>query len=382
MELQTKSLHAGAIKPRDHGSIVTPVFQTSTFEYHGEDYHDIRYMRLSNTPNHIVLGERIAALEEAEAALVTGSGMAAISGVLLSLLSAGDHLLVQDCLYGGTNEFVSRELARLGVTRTVIDVQKPESWTANLQDTTRAIYVETLTNPLIQLADLESVAAFAKKNGLISIIDNTFASPVNCRPMTLGFDIVVESCTKYMSGHSDLIAGSVAGSAAHVRRVKKMLDHLGGHLDAHACFLLERGLKTLALRVRHQSASAGEIARFLAGQPAVATVNYPGLRNHAQHERAARLLDGFGGMLSFELQGGVDQAEAFLSKLTLPANAPSLGGAESLIVRPAAAVHGRLSPEERGRIGITDGLIRFSVGLEATADLLGDIQSALAAAQE
>lgn len=382
MELQTKSLHAGAIKPRDHGSIVTPVFQTSTFEYHGEDYHDVRYMRLSNTPNHIVLGERIAALEEAEAALVTGSGMAAISGVLLSLLSAGDHLLVQDCLYGGTNELVSRELARLGVTRTVIDVQDPESWTANLQDTTRAIYVETLTNPLVQLADLESVAAFAKKNGLISIIDNTFASPVNCRPMTLGFDIVVESCTKYMSGHSDLIAGSVAGSSAHVRRVKKMLDHLGGHLDAHACFLLERGLKTLALRVRHQSASAGEIARFLAGQPDVATVNYPGLPSHTQHERAARLLDGFGGMLSFELNGGVDQAEAFLSKLTLPANAPSLGGAESLIVRPAAAVHGRLSPEERGRIGITDGLIRFSVGLEATADLLGDIRSALAAVRE
>ena len=379
MELQTKSLHAGSIKPRDHGSIVTPVFQTSTFEYHGEDYHDVVYMRLSNTPNHRVLGERIAALEEAEAGLVTGSGMAAISSVLLSLLSSGDHLLVQDCLYGGTNGLLNHDLDRLGVTHTVIDVQNPESWTASLQDTTRAIYVETLTNPLVQLADLESVVAFAKANGLVSIIDNTFASPVNC---LLGFDIVVESCTKYMSGHNDLIAGSVAGSTAHVRKVKRMLDHLGGHLDAHACFLLERGLKTLALRVRHQSQSAGEIARFLAGQPAVATVNYPGLPGHPQHERAERLLAGFGGMLSFELKGGIDSAEEFFSRLTIPANAPSLGGAESLIVRPAAAVHGGLSSEERSRIGITDGLIRFSVGLEATADLLGDLRSALAALKE
>ena len=208
-DIQTQAIHAGRPNPRIGRAIVTPVFQSSIYEFHGEGYHDVGYMRLSNSPNHRVLGERIAALEESEAAIVTGSGMAAISSVLFSLLSAGDHLLVQDCLYGGTSGLLDNELNRFDITRSVIDAQDPASWEACLQKSTRAIYVETLTNPLLQLADLEAIASFSKEHGLIAIIDNTFASPVQCRPITLGFDIVVESCTKYMNGHNDLVAGCI-----------------------------------------------------------------------------------------------------------------------------------------------------------------------------
>jgi cystathionine beta-lyase/cystathionine gamma-synthase len=378
-QIQTQSLHAGSPRPRIRGAVSMPIFQSSTFEYHGEGYHDVGYIRLSTSPNHQVLGERIAALEQAEAALVTGSGMAAISGALLSHLSSGDHLLVQDCLYGGTSGLLDNDLRRLGIEYTIIDVQDPASWAASLRDTTRVVYVETLSNPLVQLADLEAVAAFAKERGLVSMIDNTFASPVNCRPISLGFDLAMESCTKYMSGHNDITAGSVAGSRERVRQVKLTLDHLGGSLDPHACFLLERGLKTLELRVRHQNRSAATIAADLTEHPAVSTVHYPGLPTHPQHERASRLLDGYGGMMSFELHGGLEAAEAFLAKVQLPAVAASLGGAESLIVRPAAAVHSGLSPEERARTGISDGLIRFSVGLEGTEDLVADLHAALEA---
>jgi cystathionine beta-lyase/cystathionine gamma-synthase len=379
-DLQTKAIHAGRPSPRIGRAIVTPIFQSSIFEYHGEDYQDVGYMRLSNTPNHRVLSERIAVLEGAEAALVTGSGMAAISGSLLSVLSSGDHLLVQDCLYGGTIGLLDKELARFGISYSVIDVQDADSWDRAVQDRTRAIYVETLTNPLLQLADLEAVVAFAQSHNLCSIIDNTFASPVLFQPILLGFDIVVESCTKYLNGHNDLIAGSVAGSEDAVSRIKGALSHVGGHLDSQSCFLLERGLKTVGLRVAHQTQSAMRIANSLSTHGAISAVNYPGLAAHPQHARAKRLLAGFGGMMSFELAGGLKAAERFLAKLTIPAVAASLGGAESLIVRPAAAVHSGLSSEERARTGITDSLIRFSVGLEGADDLLEDLNGALDAA--
>jgi len=374
----TKAIHAGRIDPRLEGAITTPIFQSSTYEYHGEDYHNVGYLRLSNSPNHIVLGKRIAALEASEAALATGSGMAAISATLLAILSTGDHMLVQDCLYGGTTSLLTHEFPRLGISHTHMDPQDPASWPGLLQPTTRVVYVESLTNPLIQLADLEAVVEFAGEHGLVSIIDNTFASPVNLRPAELGFDLIMESATKYLNGHTDICAGVVAGSEDQVFKIKVTLDHLGGVLDSHACFLLERGLKTLPIRVREQNASAHRIAEFLEGHPGVRRVNYPGLASHAQHHRAARLFDGFGGMLSFELRGGVDEAEAFLGKLTLPAHAASLGGTESLIIRPAAATHGGVAPEERARSGITDSLIRFSVGLEDVEDLLEDLERALA----
>ena len=376
----TRALHAGSLRPRVEGAVVTPVFQSSTYEYHGESYHDAGYMRLSTTPNHAVLGERIAALEGAEAALVTGSGMAAISASLLTVLSAGDHVLVQDCLYGGTTGLVTRDLPRWGIEHTAIDPQAPSTWAEHLRPSTRAIYVETLTNPLVQMADLEAVVEFAREHDLVSLIDNTFASPVNFRPAERGFDLVLESCTKYMNGHSDIVAGSVAGVAGRVRVIKRTLDHLGGSLDAHACFLLERGLKTLPLRMARQNESALAVARFLEEHPAVARVRYPGLPSHPQHERAARLLEGFGGMLSFELAGGVEAAEAFLGRLELAVVAVSLGGAESLIVRPAAAIHSALTAKEREASGITEGLVRLSIGLEDPADLIADFERAFEAA--
>ena len=374
----TDAVHAGEQEPRPEGAVVTPIYQTANYELRGEDYHDIGYIRLSTTPNHRVLGERIAALERTEAALVLGSGMAAISGSLLTLLSAGDHVLVQDTLYGGTAAFLQQDLPRFRIGHTVIDPQDPSGWAASLTPTTRAMYVETITNPLVQVADLEAVVAFAREHGLVTLIDNTFASPINFRPAEIGFDLVLESCTKYMNGHSDIVAGSVAGPADLVRRVKVLHDHLGGTLDPHAAFLLERGLKTLSVRVREQNQSAGRLAALLEAHAAVSVVHYPGLASHAQHERAARLFDGFGGMMSFELEGGVDAAEAFMSALTIPMVAASLGGPESLVVRPAAAIHAGLSAEERARAGIRDDLIRFSTGLESSEDLAADFAGALA----
>ena len=374
----TIAIHAGRMDPRVAGAVTTPIFQSSTYEYHGEDYHNVGYLRLSNSPNHIVLGERIAALEATEAALATGSGMAAISATLFALLSTGDHILVQDCLYGGTTSLLTHEFPRLGISHSHMDAQDPDSWPALLRPTTRVVYVESLTNPLVQVADLEAVVAFAREHGLVSVIDNTFASPENFRPAELGFDLVMESATKYMNGHTDLCAGVVAGSQENVFKIKVTLDHLGGVLDSHACFLLERGLKTLPIRVREQNRSAHRVARFLEDHPGVAKVYYPGLASYAYHHRAARLFDGFGGMLAFELKGGVEEAETFLSRLTIPAHAASLGGAESLIVRPAAATHGGVDPAERARMGISDSLIRFSVGLEDVEDLLRDLEEALA----
>jgi len=239
------------------------------------------------------------------------------------------------------------------------------------------IYVEAITNPLIQVADLEAVVAFAREHGLISVIDNTFASPVNFRPAEVGFDLSVHSGTKYLNGHSDMVCGAVIGGKEPVGQVKKMMNFLGGSLDAHACFLLHRGLKTLGVRVRQQNESAMVLAQFLEAQPAVTRVNYPGLPSNSGHARARELFDGFGGMLSFELAGGADSARRFEECVTIPIVAPSLGGVESLITRPAATSHAGLTSDERLEVGVSDGLIRFSVGIEGTEDLIADVEQAL-----
>jgi cystathionine beta-lyase/cystathionine gamma-synthase len=235
-----------------------------------------------------------------------------------------------------------------------------------------------LTNPLLRIADLPAVAAFARERGLVSVIDNTFATPLGFRPIRHGFDLVVHSATKYLNGHSDLIAGAVIGSAARVREAKRTLDHLGGSLDPHACFLLQRGLKTLGVRFRQQCATALQVAQFLEKHRAIARVNHPGLQSHPQHGRARELFAHFGAMLSFEPKGGVDAAEWMFSRLTLPLHAPSLGGPETLVTRPAASSHVGLAPEERARIGISDALVRVSIGLEAPEDLIEDFDKSLA----
>lgn len=246
-----------------------------------------------------------------------------------------------------------------------------------LRSNTKAIYVETMTNPLLGIADHTAVVEFAKENHLVSLVDNTFASPVNFRPAEYGYDLSLHSCTKYLNGHSDIVAGALIGRSSLIDRVKHRLDHLGGSLDPHACFLLHRGMKTLALRVRFQNESALRIATYLEKHSAVKKVNYPGLSTHAQYARAHELFDGFGGMISFELHGGVQEAKEFMKRTTLPIIAPSLGGVETLLTLPSITSHAGLRPKDRQALGITDGLIRMSVGIESTEDIIEDFENAL-----
>jgi cystathionine beta-lyase/cystathionine gamma-synthase len=378
--IDTKLVLAGEPEPRMAGSVSMPIFQSAVFEYDGTgDYHDIRYVRLNNTPNHVALHRKLAALENAEDALVTASGMGAITTALLAVLRAGDHLLIQDTLYGGTHNFVTQDLEGFGIAYDFIDADRPETWPAKRRKETRAIYVETMSNPLLQVGDLEAVVAFARNHDLISLVDSTFASPVNFRPPELGFDISLHSGTKYLNGHSDLAAGAVIGRRDLVERIKRKLDHLGGTLDPHACALLHRGLKTLALRVRAQNRSSRILSEFLEGHPAVSRVHYPGLESHPRHARARALFDGFGGVLSFEPAGGLEAARGFVERVRIPVAAPSLGGVETLVTRPATTSHGGMTPEERERLGITDSLVRVAVGIEAVEDLLEDFDQALAA---
>lgn len=377
--LDTLLIHAGEPKPRIGGAVSMPIFQSANFEYGGEaSYDDLRYIRLNNTPNHVALHQKLAALEGGEAALVTASGMAAISTSLLTVLSSGDHLLAQACLYGGTHDLITKDLPGFGISHDFIDANDPGSWVRLLKPATRAIYVETMTNPLLEVADLKAVAAFAKQHKLVSLIDNTLASPINFRPLELGFDLSIHSATKYLNGHSDIVAGAVIGSKNWITRITHRLNHLGGSLDPHAAFLLHRGMKTLAVRMRHQNESALRLAEFLAQHPAVASVNYPGLKNHPHHARAVELFSGCGGVLSVELRGGVDAADRLISRVKLPISAPSLGGVESLITRPATTSHAGMSPADRRRLGISDGLVRISVGIEATEDVIADFAQALA----
>ncbi|MCS6926469.1 MAG: aminotransferase class I/II-fold pyridoxal phosphate-dependent enzyme [Candidatus Binatia bacterium] len=376
--LETALIHAGEPEPRINGAVSMPIFQSAMFAYAGEtSYDDLRYIRLNNTPNHIALHQKLAALERAEAALVTASGMAAITTTLVTLLSAGDHLLAQDCLYGGTHAFITKDLVTFGISYDFIDGDDPDSWRRKLRPNTKAMYLETMTNPLLQVADLKAAVAFARAHGLIALIDNTFASPINFRPLEWGFDLSLHSCTKYLNGHSDIVAGAVIGRADLIEKIRHKLNHLGGSLDPHSCFLLHRGMKTLAVRVKYQNQSALQIARFLEAHPAVRAVHYPGLDGHPRHSRARELFTGFGGVLSFEVHGGVEAAERFLQRVTLPIVAPSLGGVETLATRPATTSHAGLSPQERQRLGISDSLIRVSVGIEATEDLLEDFARAL-----
>lgn len=378
--LETKLIHAGEPEPLISGAVSMPIFQSSTFEYTGQtSYHDLKYIRLNNTPNHIALHQKLASLENAEAALVTASGMAAISTTLLTVLSSGDHLLVQDCLYGGTHDLITRDFAPFGISFDFIDGDDPDSWKNQLRPNTKAIYFETITNPLLQVADLKAVVEFAETHGLVSMIDNTFSSPINFRPPEWGFDLSLHSCTKYLNGHSDIVAGAVIGRADLIEKIRHKLNHLGGSLDPHACFLLHRGMKTLAVRVKYQNGSALKIAKFLEDHPAIEKVNYPGLESHPGHQRARELFDGFSGMLSFELKNGIEAAERFIQNTTLPIIAPSLGGIETLITRPATTSHSGLSPNDRQRLGISEGLIRVSVGIEATEDIIEDFKQALEA---
>jgi cystathionine gamma-synthase/cystathionine gamma-lyase/cystathionine beta-lyase len=340
----------------------------------------MRYIRLNSTPSQVYLHDKLAALEGAEAALAAASGMAALSAALLTCLKKGDHLLAADCLYGGSHDLLTQHAGDLGWSCTFVDAQRPDTWADAVRPETRLFLVETISNPLMRVPRLREVASFARERRLITVIDNTFASPVNFRPLEHGYDLVFHSGTKYLNGHSDLVAGCVMGDKERVDAVRRTLNHFGGTLDPHAGFLLARGIKTLALRVRAQNATALALASFLAGHAKVAQVNYAGLPSHPDHVHAREVLAGFGGMLSFRPRGGAEAADRFLAALRLGYVAPSLGGVETLVTRPALTSHAGMSAAERARVGVTDDLVRVSCGIEGADDLREDFGQALDAA--
>jgi cystathionine gamma-synthase/cystathionine gamma-lyase/cystathionine beta-lyase len=376
--MDTVAVHGGEPRPGPDGSVVFPIYQGTVYETEpGAGYHDLKYIRLNSTPSQQYLHGKLAALEGAEAAVATSSGMAAVTSILLSLMRAGDHLIASECLYGGTHDFLTGHAADLGWTCSFVDAGRPETWEAARTDRTRVFLVETITNPLMRVGLLDRVAAFGRREGIVTVIDSTFASPVNFRPLQAGFDLVFHSATKYLGGHSDLVAGAVMGGTDLVERVRKTVNLFGGSLDPHAGFLLARGIKTLSLRVQAQNANALALARFLEDHPAVAAVHYPGLASHPDHAHAAELLSGFGGMLSLRLHGGEQAAQALADAVTLAYSAVSLGGVETLVTRPAATSHAGMSPQDRDSLGITADLIRVSSGIEGIQDLVGDFARAL-----
>ena len=371
----TLCVHAGTHLDERTGGVNSPIFTSTAYAYPNPANENV-YPRYFNVPNQLVIARKLAALEKGEDGVVFGSGMAAISTLLFAHLKPGDHAVFQGDLYGGTFHLVTAELTRFGVE--VSFARTLSEFGAALRPTTRVLYVESPSNPLLRCVDLAAVAQLGRERALLSVIDNTFASPINQTPLELGIDAVVHSGTKYLNGHSDVNAGVVVSSREVVRKVTECALSFGGMLDAHACYQLERGLKTLALRVRQQNANAGCLARFLERHHAVARVIYPGLPVHPDHTVAARQMRGFGGMLSFELrQPG--QVDGMLERLQLATPALSLGGVETLVTVPSRTSHRTMSPEERQRAGISDGLVRVSVGIEDIADLSHDFDQALKA---
>ncbi|MCL4179057.1 MAG: aminotransferase class I/II-fold pyridoxal phosphate-dependent enzyme [Verrucomicrobia bacterium] len=369
----TLCIHAGTYLDPATGGACSPIFTSTAFAYPNPANENV-YPRYFNVPNQRVIHRKLAALERGEDALVFGSGMAAIATLLLAHLRPGDHALFQADLYGGTHQLVTAELPRLGIG--VAFCRTPEEFAAALRPETRLIYVESPSNPRMRCVDLAAMAALGRERGVLTVIDNTFATPINQNPIEFGIDAVVHSATKYLNGHSDVNAGAVVSSASVIRGLTETAMLYGGMLDAHGCYQLERGLKTLALRMDRHNENAGHLARFLAAHPAVARVHYPGLADHRDHAVAARQMRGFGGMLSFELREA-GRVDVLLGRLRLVLPALSLGGVESLVCVPSRTSHRKLSPAERERVGISDGLVRVSAGVEDIEDLVADFEQAL-----
>lgn len=370
----TRSVHAGSFGDKLNKGIVTPVFPSSAYDY--EDVATNYYPRYFNTPNQQAVAEKIASLENAEDGIVFSSGMAAILTSLFAMMKSGDHAIFQNDLYGGTFHAVTKELPRYGMEYTMVDASLPENFERAIRKETRVIYIESPSNPTLKITDIRAVSAIAKAHGLICIIDNTFASPVNQNPIDFGIDIVTHSGTKYIGGHSDLCCGVAVASSSLIQKIRESAIHFGGSLDAHASWLVERSLKTIVLRVRQQNLNAGKIAHYLKTDSRVGQVYYPGLPDHPGHAIAKEQMPGgFGGMLSFELK---TDAHRFMSHLKLIKRAISLGGVESTITSPAKTSHSKMSATERAAIGISDNLVRLSVGIEDSDDLISDIIEALA----
>ena len=371
----TRCVHAGTIRDEVKKGINSPVYTSTSFEFIGQD--ETVYPRYMNTPNEKAVAEKLAALEGTEKGLVFSSGMAAISTVLLTFLGKGEHVVFQKGLYGGTYHFIERELPRLGIEYTIATGREPADIESCLRKNTRLIYIETPSNPLLAITDIGAVARLAQSAGILSVIDNTFASPVNQQPAGLGIDIVIHSATKYLAGHSDLLAGAVAAREELIARVHETGLNFGGSMNALTLYLLERSMKTLHVRVQRINENAMEIARFLKRDPRVSQVNYPGLEDHPGHEVARRQMSGFGGMVSFEMTGG--NGIGFQQRLRLIKPSMSLGGLESICSSPAQTSHRHLGPEGRKAEGISEDLIRLSVGIEEVEDLKDDLDQAFTA---
>jgi cystathionine beta-lyase len=369
---RTKCVHAGTLKDAHSRGSNTPIYTSTSYGYLDRE---VVYPRYFNIPNAEALGARIAALENTEAGLVLSSGMAAISSTLFAFLKQGDHALFQKGLYGGTFNMVTRELERFGISHTIVSDNSPETFEREIRKETRLLYIETPSNPLLAITDISAVAGFAHKHGLVSVIDNTFASPVNQNPAELGIDIVIHSATKYLGGHHDICAGVVAGTTEHVQLIRHMAISLGGSLNAQTCYLLERSIKTLAVRVSVQNSNAGQLARWLSEQSWISRVNYPGLEHHPGHETAKKQMKGFGGMLSFELRE-FDPIR-FQKNLKLISPSVSLGGVDTVICSSVLTSHRHLTAEERKQEGISEQLLRLSVGIEDVNDLMEDLAQAV-----
>ena len=377
--LNTICTHIGELEDKQHRGAISPLYMSTSYAY--EDVDIKRYPRYFNTPNQEGLCKKIAALEHAEAALIFGSGMAAISTALLAFLKAGDHVVLQQTLYGGTYNLVNEEFSKYGIEYSFTEGWKAEAFEEKIKENTKVIYIETPSNPLLTITDLEEVARIAKKHGLITMIDNTFASPVNQNPIDFGIDIVIHSATKYMGGHSDICAGAVASTAENMERIFHLAKNFGGSLSDYTVWLLERSMKTMGIRVRAQNENALTMAIFLQENKDIERVYYPGLPTHEDHEIAKKQMKGFGGMLSFELNSRLD-ASLFQNSLKLIKSSMSLAGIESTVISPTKTSHALMSAEVRAEQGIADGLIRFSVGIEEPEDLMQDILQALEAIKE
>jgi cystathionine beta-lyase/cystathionine gamma-synthase len=378
---ETKAVRGGTDLSRKNGPLATPIYQTSTFEVVDNETQtrltptDQFYTRYGN-PTHTVAEQAIAELENADAALLFSSGMCAITTSILALLKSGDHLVAQRDIYGGATKFFDQWLPKLGIETTFVDTNDFEQHARAIRPNTRLLYLESPTNPALRVVDLRKAATLAKKHNLISMIDSTFATPMNCRPVEFGIDLVMHSGTKFFAGHSDLICGAVAGRQDLIELIHSTRTTLGGVMDTHAAWLLLRGIKTLAVRVQRQNESALAVARFLSKHAKVRQVHFPFLENHPDHAIAKAQMQGGGGVVSFEVEGTGADALRFSEALHLFTLAPSLGGVDSLVTIPVVTSHSMISADQRQKIGVTDQMVRLSVGIENVDDLINDIQNA------
>lgn len=374
--LQTRLVHGGE-ESRD-GELVPPIHRSSTYDLgNPESFDDIRYIRLNNTPTQRAVERKLGMLEGGNA-LVTPSGTAAIWLALEALLEPGDEVIAPLRIYGGTKKIFDSLEKREGIVTRTVDLLKPETWEAAVTDKTKLFYAETISNPWMLVADLPAIAEFAKSHDLLTVVDNTLATPVLCRPRELGIDVSLHSASKALNGHSDVVAGAVIANEAITLQVRKTANRVGVCPDPEACFLLNRGMKTLGLRVAHQTASALALARMLDEHPEVRSVNYPGIAEGEQKAAADATLDGgFGTLLSFTPTGGMERSKKLIAALRWAREAPSLGGAEMLVCRPATTSHAGLPDEVREAMGVGTDMIRVSVGIESPEDVLADFRQAL-----